>query len=97
MLTKEEMTPDEIRKARYREYYYAHREEICRKNRERYNALDKEVRAARSRKYLREHYEEHLAASSRYHKTHREKMRGYFLEWAFLLHIIYIRNAIHCQ
>lgn len=77
MSTTEEMTPDEIRKARYREYYYAHREEICRKNRERYNALDKEVRAARSRKYMREHYEEHLAASSRYQKTHREKMRAY--------------------
>lgn len=77
MSTTEEMTPAEIRKAKQREYYYAHREEICRKNRERYNALDKEVRTAHSRKYMREHYEEHLAASNRYHKTHREKMRAY--------------------
>lgn len=75
--SKREMTLHELRKAKQREYYYAHREEICRKNRERYQSLDKEVRTARSRKYMRDHYEAHLEAGREWHKSHRDHMREY--------------------
>lgn len=69
---RQELTPEERNKAYRRAYYQKHKEEICRRNRERYQAMDKEERTARSKKYRKEHREEYLQKNREYYQKNRK-------------------------
>ncbi len=67
----------ERRRARRREYYAAHREEICAKQRERYRAMDKAVHAERIRRYRHLDMERTREKQRAYRAAHRERFREY--------------------
>ena len=69
------LTQLEKRRARRRAYYWAHREEMRRQQKERYQSIDKAVHAARVRKYRQTHREQCLAAQRAYRAKNREHIR----------------------
>lgn len=65
----------EKRRARERDYYWAHRDEMRRKQRAYYQTIDKAVHAARIRKYRQTHREQCRAAQRAYRAKNRERIR----------------------
>lgn len=73
--TTELLTAEERRRARGRAYYWAHRDQICQRQRENYRSIDKAAHAARVRKYRQEHHERNLEIQRAYRANHRERIQ----------------------
>lgn len=78
MRERTDLTPAQAkRQARMKAYYQAHRDEICRQQRERYQSMDKAAHAARIREYRRKNHEAYLAYRREYRARNKERFAEY--------------------